>query len=108
MSVLFPAPEGPMSAHISPGCNVRSTIFRMRVPPAETPTLFALRGPGGRLVIEAIQDGSGYDCDGEALEAMSSLRKAKGCLPIYDVTETPTTAPITGVPRGRSQSVESG
>ncbi len=62
----------------------------MRVPPAETPTLFARRGPGGRIVVEAIQDGSGYDCDGEALEARSSSRKAKGCLHIYDVTETPT------------------
>jgi len=49
----------------------------MRVPPAETPTLFARRGPGGKIVVEAIQDGSGYDCDGEALKGKSSSRKAK-------------------------------
>jgi hypothetical protein len=76
MNVLFPAPDGPMSAHISPGCNVRSTFLRMRVPPAETPTLFAHRGPGGRIVVEAIKDGSGYDCDGEALKAKSSSQQS--------------------------------
>ena len=49
MSVLFPAPDGPMSAHISPACSVTSTLSRMRVPPADTPTLFQRRGPRGRL-----------------------------------------------------------
>ena len=66
-----------MSAHISPGCSVRFTIFRMRVPPADTPTFSTRRGPGGKLIVEAMWGGSGYDWDGEALNVMSSLREAE-------------------------------
>ena len=65
-----------MSAHISPGCSVRSTISRMRVPPADTATWFTRSGPGGRLVVEATQGGSGYSWNGEALNGMSSSREA--------------------------------
>ena len=65
-----------MSAHISPGCSVRSTILRIRVPPADTPTFSTRRGPGGNLVVEDMLGGSGYDWDGEALNVMSSSKEA--------------------------------
>ena len=38
MSELFPAPEGPIRAHISPGCRERSIESRIRLPPRATPT----------------------------------------------------------------------
>ena len=77
MSVLFPAPDGPISAHISPGCSVRFTLWRMRVPPADTPTFSTRRGPSGELGVEATRGGSDNDWDGGALNVMSSWREAK-------------------------------
>ena len=76
MSVLFPAPEGPMRAHISPACSVKSTIWRMRVPPADTPTFFARRGTSGRLVVEPIRAGWVNDWGAGALNVRSSLTEA--------------------------------
>jgi hypothetical protein len=44
----------------------------MWVPPAETPTLFAHRGPVETIVVEAIQDVPATIADGEALKKSSS------------------------------------
>ena len=40
MSVLFPAPDGPMSAHIPTACVVAVTPRRVRLPPSATPSSF--------------------------------------------------------------------